>query len=139
MHRIAALPLALAGAASIALPAGAGAGTLADIERDVTAIVARSVPAVVQVIAERDPERGARRPFFHEGWGGPAAVSRSSGSGFFIDRDGHLLTTAHVVEGAGRVSVLAADGGERRAEVRGADRGLNIALLKVDGAPSAAL
>jgi S1-C subfamily serine protease len=57
----------------------------------------------------------------------------ATGSGFVIDKEGHVLTNNHVVEGATSVSVTLGDS-ERsyEAEVVGNDPGTDIALLKVD-------
>jgi S1-C subfamily serine protease len=57
----------------------------------------------------------------------------ASGSGFVIDKEGHVITNNHVVEGATNVSVKLGDSEESfEAEVVGADPGTDIALLKVD-------
>ena len=57
----------------------------------------------------------------------------ASGSGFLIDGDGHVLTNAHVVEGAQQVQVqLGEDGEPQDAEVIGADPSSDLALLEVD-------
>jgi S1-C subfamily serine protease len=57
----------------------------------------------------------------------------ASGSGFLIDEEGHLLTNAHVVEGADRVDVqLGEDGETQSAEVVGTDPSSDIAVLKVE-------
>jgi S1-C subfamily serine protease len=57
----------------------------------------------------------------------------ASGSGFVIDREGHVLTNNHVIEGAGKVSVKLGDSEQSYdAEVVGTDPGTDIALLKVD-------
>jgi S1-C subfamily serine protease len=57
----------------------------------------------------------------------------ATGSGFVIDREGHVLTNNHVVEGADNVSVKLGDSEESfEAEVVGTDPGTDIALLKVD-------
>ena len=57
----------------------------------------------------------------------------ASGSGFVIDREGHVLTNNHVVEGASEVSVkLGASEESYEAEVVGADPATDVALLKVD-------
>jgi S1-C subfamily serine protease len=57
----------------------------------------------------------------------------ASGSGFVIDREGHVLTNNHVVEGASSVSVKLGDSEESfEAKVVGTDPGTDIALLEVD-------
>jgi S1-C subfamily serine protease len=57
----------------------------------------------------------------------------ATGSGFLIDGDGHVLTNAHVVQGAQRVDVqFSEDGESQQAEVVGMDPSSDIALLKVD-------
>jgi serine protease Do len=58
-----------------------------------------------------------------------------SGSGFFIDRQGFILTNNHVIEAAQRITVTLADGRTFRAEVVGADSATDVALLRVDGPP----
>jgi serine protease Do len=55
------------------------------------------------------------------------------GSGFLISADGLVLTNAHVVDGARQVTVKLADHREYKAKVLGADRGSDIAVLKIDG------
>jgi S1-C subfamily serine protease len=58
--------------------------------------------------------------------------STAEGSGFLIDEDGHILTNAHVVEGAENVEVQLGDGDTQSAEIVGTDPSSDIALLKVD-------
>jgi S1-C subfamily serine protease len=57
--------------------------------------------------------------------------SEATGSGFLIDNDGHILTNAHVVEGAKKVTVQLGSGGEQDAQVVGTDPSSDVALLKV--------
>jgi putative serine protease PepD len=58
--------------------------------------------------------------------------SVATGSGFLIDGDGHILTNAHVVDGAQRVDVELGDGDAQKAQVVGSDPSSDVALLKVD-------
>ena len=58
--------------------------------------------------------------------------STATGSGFLIDHDGHILTNAHVVDGAKRVDVQLGDGATQQAQILGVDPSTDVALLKVD-------
>jgi S1-C subfamily serine protease len=60
---------------------------------------------------------------------------RTLGSGFVIDRSGHILTNAHVVAGARSVTVGFRQGGTYRAKVLGVDRIDDVAVLDAAGAP----
>jgi S1-C subfamily serine protease len=61
----------------------------------------------------------------------------STGSGFVIDDEGHILTNNHVIEGASKVTVKLGDSEETYdAEVVGTDPGTDVALLKVDAPAS---
>ncbi len=76
------------------------------------------------------------RRFFGEGGEGggmpPEHEARSLGSGFVIDSKGYILTNNHVVEGADEIIVRLSDRRELVAELIGADKRSDIALLKVD-------
>jgi serine protease Do len=106
---------------------------------------ARVGPAVVRVMAapvrqearaEVPPElRGS--PFedlFRRFGDRPGAEPRGGGqgSGFVIDPAGYIVTNAHVVGAAERVTVMLADGRSLAARVVGRDRPTDIALLKVE-------
>jgi S1-C subfamily serine protease len=57
----------------------------------------------------------------------------ATGSGFVVDRDGTILTNAHVVSGAENVTVsFTEDGDAVDAEVKGVDASTDLAVLKVD-------
>lgn len=56
----------------------------------------------------------------------------SSGSGFVIDTDGHIVTNYHVVEGAQSIEVNFFDGTITRAEVVGVDIDSDLAVIRVD-------
>jgi S1-C subfamily serine protease len=57
----------------------------------------------------------------------------ATGSGFLVDKDGTILTNAHVVEGANSVSVkFEEDGDPIDAQVKGTDTSADLAVLKID-------
>jgi S1-C subfamily serine protease len=57
----------------------------------------------------------------------------ATGSGFVVDRDGTIITNAHVVSGAENVTVsFSEDGDAVDAEVMGVDESTDLAVLKID-------
>src|SRR4051812_18948692 len=56
----------------------------------------------------------------------------ATGSGFVIDKSGDILTNAHVVEGAVKVTVQFSDDKSVDAKIVGKDTSTDLALLKVD-------
>jgi S1-C subfamily serine protease len=57
----------------------------------------------------------------------------ATGSGFVVDSDGTILTNAHVVDGASKVTVSFQEGGDTiDADVKGVDADSDIAVLKID-------
>jgi len=58
--------------------------------------------------------------------------SQSLGSGFLISADGYILTNAHVVDRADKITVRLSDKREFKAKVIGADKRTDVALLKID-------
>jgi S1-C subfamily serine protease len=61
----------------------------------------------------------------------------ATGSGILIDKEGHILTNNHVIEGASKVEVkLGSSDTEHEAEVVGTDPATDIALLKVNAPAS---
>ncbi len=61
-------------------------------------------------------------------------VEASTGSGFIISTEGYILTNAHVVEGASKVTINFTDGEEIEAELVGYDKTSDIAVLKIEKA-----
>jgi putative serine protease PepD len=65
----------------------------------------------------------------------PGVVSvragRATGSGFAIDQQGHVVTNAHVVEGASNVSLVLSNGRSLDAEIIGVDSDNDLAVLQV--------
>jgi len=58
--------------------------------------------------------------------------SQSLGSGFIISTDGYIMTNAHVVDHADKITVRLTDKREFRAKVVGADKRTDVALLKIE-------
>ncbi|MDD2928548.1 MAG: DegQ family serine endoprotease [Sideroxydans sp.] len=58
--------------------------------------------------------------------------SQSLGSGFIISADGYILTNAHVVDRADKITVRLTDKREFKARVVGADKRTDVALLKIE-------
>ncbi len=58
--------------------------------------------------------------------------SQSLGSGFIISADGYILTNAHVVDRAEKITVRLTDKREFKAKVVGADKRTDVALLKIE-------
>lgn len=58
--------------------------------------------------------------------------SQSLGSGFIISADGYIMTNAHVVDHADKITVRLTDKREFRAKVIGADKRTDVALLKIE-------
>jgi S1-C subfamily serine protease len=90
--------------------------TIGDIYRS-------SARGVVQVIAT---QVSSDSPFF-----GPQESS-ASGSGFVIDKAGHIITNYHVIEGAREVQVNFSGEDRMDAKVVGSDPSTDIAVLEID-------
>lgn len=57
----------------------------------------------------------------------------SQGSGFLVSADGYIMTNAHVVKGADKISVVLNNGTEMEATVVGADPRTDLAIIKIEG------
>ncbi len=100
-----------------AIPA-AGAGAL-----DVNLIYRRSGPGVVQITSRSGD--------------GTFGAQQALGSGFVIDKDGHIVTNYHVIQGATAVEVRFSNDDTLTATIVGSDPSTDLALLKVSAPPSA--
>jgi S1-C subfamily serine protease len=88
----------------------------------------RVAPGVAFVQADTAPQQPSSLDPFPQPEGGTA-----SGSGFVIDDEGHILTNAHVVEGARDIQVtLGEDEDPVDAELVGKDTSTDVAVLQVD-------
>ena len=84
--------------------------------------VEKAAPSVVFV------ERKHMAPSFL----GAQAMTVFSGSGFIVDKDGYVLTNAHVVGNSARVKVRLPTGKEHSGHVVEVDQVADLALLKLD-------
>lgn len=63
---------------------------------------------------------------------GDTLVPVGSGSGFIVDEAGHVITNAHVVDGAQELKATLTDGTEVPATLVGRDDLLDVAVIKLD-------
>lgn len=100
-------------------------------------------PAVVQINVEsrvtgpstvRVPGLPFAIPVPEAEEGEDAPTARGAGSGFFISRDGYIVTNNHVVADAVEITVVLADERELEAKVIGRDPATDLAVIKVEGA-----
>ncbi|HEV2760851.1 MAG TPA: trypsin-like peptidase domain-containing protein [Acidimicrobiales bacterium] len=82
---------------------------------DVVSVADRVRPAIVQLKVERS--------------------RTGSGSGVIFRSDGHILTNAHVVEGATTLTVVLSAGQQVTGHVVGSDADSDTAVVKMDGGP----
>jgi S1-C subfamily serine protease len=91
----------------------------------------RTSPGVAHIEATGVTARGPVAPI--EPFGGPPPSQTATGSGFVIDEDGHVVTNAHVVDGARDITVKLGDDEETyEAELVGEDTSTDIAVLDID-------
>ncbi|MEL6459624.1 MAG: HhoA/HhoB/HtrA family serine endopeptidase [Cyanobacteria bacterium J06636_27] len=108
----------------------------------VTAAVNRVGMAVVRIDTERTVSRRLPElmddPFFRRFFGDslprnlPPEELRGLGSGFIIDKSGLVLTNAHVVDKADKVTVRLKDGRKFEGQVQGADEVTDLAVVKIN-------
>jgi S1-C subfamily serine protease len=111
-------------------PTPAVAGTSKDA-LTVNQIYRSAAPGVVQVTATQVVSAPSVDPFF----GSPfpqTQQAKALGSGFVIDKAGHIVTNYHVVAGARSVEVSFSNNESLKAHIVGVDQSTDIAVLKVD-------
>ncbi len=96
----------------------------------VNSIYRRSAPGVV-VVTATSTTTAATNPM--DPFSAPQSQqSQSLGSGFVIDKSGHILTNAHVVLNASKVDIGFSNGSSYPATVVGLDKNTDVAVLKVN-------
>ena len=108
----------------------------------VVSVVQEVGPAVVRIdtsrtVSSRIPDEFSD-PFFRRFFGNRVPTQprerqqRGNGSGFIINSNGEILTNAHVVDGADRVTVELKDGRKFDGQVLGEDPVTDVAVIKID-------
>ena len=124
-----------------------GAVSAKAITPDFVELAKKLKPAVVNISTSKTiaPQRSLQHPrnpfgqdpfddFFNRFFDAPQHPykQRSLGSGFVISNDGYVLTNNHVVAGADEIKVKLSDGREFKANIKGTDEKLDLAVLKID-------
>ena len=114
----------VAGLALLAMRLGpAEARSHPESRAGVPGMVARVLPSVVSITTRQIERNQFNQP----------VPTRGLGSGFIIDRQGHVLTNNHVTDGAEDIKVALTDGRVFRAVLVGADRFTDLAVLRIEG------
>jgi S1-C subfamily serine protease len=119
-------PLRLAPSASLDIPPLSAVAPLED-ERNTITVFRETAAAAVFV---------TQKQVVVNYWAGTAVeVAAGSGSGFVWDKQGHIVTNFHVIQGARSLTVTLQDQSIHEAVVRGAEPRKDIAVLKIDVPP----
>ena len=111
-----------------ASPAPTPAAPVADDGRlTVSEIYARAAPGVVQITSTTTASDNPRLAPFDQ----QAAPRQALGSGFVIDKTGHIVTNYHVIEGADEIEVSFSNQDTLSATIVGSDPSTDIAVLRV--------
>jgi serine protease Do len=121
-------------------------------ESPFVAVAEKVIPAVVAINTTAEASDQDDRQFHP--WGDPFGfedlfpndprrqegqrrMPGGSGSGFFMDERGYILTNNHVVRNASEVKVMLSDGTELEAKVIGQDPDTDVAVVKVENGSAA--
>ncbi len=127
-----AAPASGASTAAVSGPMGSFELTEADAapaydseEQQNIAVYKKALPSVVNILST-----AVSFDFFY----GPVP-QQGQGSGFILDKQGHILTNNHVIDNAQKVEVTLSDKHKYKATVVGVDKGHDLALLQINNAP----
>jgi putative serine protease PepD len=95
------------------IPTAAASAPIQAGDEPVAAVAKALLPTVVQIEVDQGGQQGL-------------------GSGFVYDKNGYILTAAHVVGNADQVTVRLSDGSRLRGQVVGTDDVNDVAVVKVD-------
>jgi S1-C subfamily serine protease len=111
--------------AHVEITEASGGEGLDSEEQNNVSVYRRNIPSVVNVTS-----RVMTFDFFY----GPVP-QEGQGSGFVIDKDGHILTNYHVIENARQVEVTLHNRKKYKATVVGTDQAHDLAVIQIKGAP----
>ncbi|MFY7842958.1 MAG: DegQ family serine endoprotease [Rhabdochlamydiaceae bacterium] len=123
---------------------------LKETSRGFTEVAKKAMPAVLFIKVESEEETSSldhyQNPFdfnedlFNRFFGIPPknrqskpTPQMSQGSGFLVSEDGYIMTNAHVVKGASKITAVFNDGKEMVATLVGSDPQTDIAIIKIEG------
>ena len=125
----------------------AATAAVTGLESPFTTIADQTLPAVVSIETKRSVDSASGHPQIEGPYGdffrrlfpetpqeqGPRRQMKipSSGSGFIIDKQGHVLTNNHVVRDASEISVTLSDGRKYKAKVVGMDPSTDVAVIRI--------
>lgn len=122
-------------------PAPAAPVVVEGIRTSYADVVEKSSPAVVRILSEGKAKTQAieESPFgddFFKRFQSPQQqrpqLQRGVGSGVVVTADGTILTNAHVIDGADKITVLMADNKTFEAKLVGTDKPSDLAVLKIE-------
>lgn len=118
---------------------GSGTDLLKKLDAAFIELWEHVAPAVVNVDTEREITVLQWAPFFRDFFREqrfperePKKKVQGRGSGFVIGEEGYVLTSFHVIEGADTIKVRFSEEKVYDAKIVGADRGTDIALIKIE-------
>jgi S1-C subfamily serine protease len=117
-------------ASSAALAANSGSNS-----NFITSVVEQVGPAVVRINTSRTTTQNDDLfgLFYGQVPNNGTQVQQGTGSGFIISAKGQIITNAHVVQGADKVTVTLKDGRSFQGKVLGLDTVTDVAVVKIDG------
>jgi S1-C subfamily serine protease len=116
----------IASAAPVAQASPAPVASTGNFQDAIRQVAEKVKPAVVQVTNEQS------NPFTQSG-SSSQQVPVGVGSGIIYDNQGHILTNAHVVDGAQSLLVSLPDGRSFKAKLIGSDTRTDLAVIQISG------
>jgi S1-C subfamily serine protease len=107
--------------ADIATTEAAGPAALDPEEQVNVAVYKKALPSVVNVVSTVESY-----DFFYG-----VVPAQGQGSGFVLDKQGHILTNYHVIEGAKQIEVALSNRRRYPAHLVGADPGHDVAVIQI--------